>query len=535
MSLVRRNQTGATVSIDTCLRNLKASANSSYLLRMHRPKSPAKRSQFIAAEDLAVPSRETASHKSVKNRKMKLHLSPLLFAYICLMTITGFGQSDSPPSTFRADARYVAIGDSITQNGWYVPYVEMYYLTRYPKRKLDAFNCGINGDTAEGGSKRYTWDIAPHKPTVATIFFGMNDVGRDNYREGKTGNDLTRQNSIDNYEKHLRELVKLLQTNNVETIVILPTIFDNTAIAQSPQYPGLNEALGECANRARKIANELGCKIIDFYHPMLEVTKTKQSSEPAFSMISSDRVHPTAMGQFYMAYLFLMSQHAPEDVAQVSVNAITGMVVQTKNCQVENVRLGKDELSFRYTAKAVPFPVEKMMSESATWIPFMENLNREILQITSLSEGTYQVTFDNQPILECTAEELARGLNLAAEKTPQAKQSQHAWALYRQRQEYIFALRAIARVERSAFAPETPRPITLQEIEPKLQAYLKRAEGSRWFDTLSKEVNTYRKCKADEAEMRLKVDSLMNEIRGIVQPLPHIVRISRKTETGKER
>ena len=437
---------------------------------------------------------------------------------------------------FPDNTRYTAIGDSITQGGWYAPYVDLYYLTRFPKQKLDVFNCGINGDTAEGGLKRYSWDIAPTHPAVASVSFGMNDVGRDYYAVGKVGVEIDQAKAaaIDNYERNLRELVKTLLRDKIQVIVILPTIFDDTAATPAPHYPGLEQAVGECTARALKVADETGCPVIDFYHPMLKVTREHQAADPAFSMIGGDRTHPTQIGQLFMAYLFLKAQHVPADVAGVSIKGTDGSVAQMTNCQIDQAKVENGTISFRYAANALPFPIEEWTSAATKWAPFIDDLDREIIQVTGLAPGNYQLSIDDQPIRTYTAEKLAQGVNLATEnKTPQAQQAMKVWNAYKERQDYVFKLRTIACVERSCFAPDPPRPATLQEMEPRLEAHIKKFAGNQWEKAIKEEVDAYRKCKQDEPGMRAKVDSMLPAIRALAQPVPHVVKISPASATSE--
>jgi len=432
---------------------------------------------------------------------------------------------------FSDNTRYAAIGDSITHNGWYLPYVDLYCLTRFPSQKTDIFNCGINGDTADGATRRHAWDIAPHQPTVASVMFGMNDVGRELYENRKSGDDVKKERlvRIANYERNLRELVCVLQRAKTRVMVILPTIFDDTAQSNSPHYPGLDKALGAYAARAKQVADEMSCTTIDFHGPMQKLTLEQQARDPAFSLIEPDRTHPTMQGQFFMAYLFLKTLGAPAEIAKVSIDR-EGKVRQSTNCQITHIKKRRKGLTFRYSANALPFPlkpIEQWTDASTTWLPFANDLNREFFQITDLPTGIYQLTIDKQPIRTYTAAELHAGINLAVENnTPQAHQSHAVWKVYAKRQALVFKLRTIACVERAAFAPDHPRPTTVKKIEPLLAAYLKREVGTPWEKAIAEEVAAYRKFKGDETEMRVSVDSMLENIRALTLPEPREVTLN---------
>src|SRR2546429_3092888 len=69
----------------------------------------------------------------------------------------------------------VVMGDSITEQRLYSNYLEIWSQTRFPSRELVFRNVGIGGDTSGGGNNRFKRDVLPHKPTVLTVDFGMND------------------------------------------------------------------------------------------------------------------------------------------------------------------------------------------------------------------------------------------------------------------------------------------------------------------------------------------------------------------------
>jgi lysophospholipase L1-like esterase len=99
------------------------------------------------------------------------------------VSLRGAGEGNDSPLAFRAQDRWCAIGDSITHSGSYHEWIQLYWMTRFPTHSLELFNGGISGDTAEGGLRRFLWDILPNRPTVASVMFGMNDVARTLYSD----------------------------------------------------------------------------------------------------------------------------------------------------------------------------------------------------------------------------------------------------------------------------------------------------------------------------------------------------------------
>src|SRR6187399_1959688 len=71
--------------------------------------------------------------------------------------------------------RFIFIGDSITHQCLYTQFVENFYYTRNPEKRLHFRNAGVSGDKAQDALNRFDEDIASFKPTIATILLGMND------------------------------------------------------------------------------------------------------------------------------------------------------------------------------------------------------------------------------------------------------------------------------------------------------------------------------------------------------------------------
>ena len=85
------------------------------------------------------------------------------------------------------ESRVVVIGDSITQAGDYVVYVEAFLLTRFPDRTITIINHGLSSETAAGTSEadhpgrrpwihdRFDRDVTAWNPDIVVACYGMND------------------------------------------------------------------------------------------------------------------------------------------------------------------------------------------------------------------------------------------------------------------------------------------------------------------------------------------------------------------------
>lgn len=452
----------------------------------------------------------------------------LAFPLLCLSL---HGAEDHDLSALFPDGtRYTALGDSITRGGHYHSGVHLFLTTRFPEQKIDLSNAGISGDTAAGALKRLEWDVLPSDPTLVSIMFGMNDVGSsDIYGPTSTGPQVEeqRRKRLDTYEQKLRETVKRLRDKNARIILIAPSILDETVQSAATNYPGKNVALGEASNRVRKMAAEQNIPLVDFYSPMLEITQKLQTTNPAFSLIGKDRIHPDASGHFVMTYLFLKALNAPGEVASIVIDKTGGAA--SSNCAVDEITTRENGISFRYKAAALPFPVEDAARPALEWVPFTEDLNRETLTVRDLPAGAYRLEIDGKFIRNYTAADLSSGVNIATEvATPQHQQAKEVLGLFKKRWGAISKLRDIAFVEHGT-CRELPHPLTLDQVKPKIEAWVNTAKGKPYEGFYKKCADAYAENKPREEELQAEANQAMTEIRTAAQPRSHQVSLTKST------
>ena len=107
-----------------------------------------------------------------------------------------------------------------------------------------------------------------------------------------------------------------------------------------------------------------------------------------------------------MAYFFLKSQGlAGKPVANVCINAATRKVLNTENCYVSKLKSKTMELHWHsiiwqslYLIHLIQCRVagEKKHSqfEASEYVPIIEELNQEILQVKGLQPGNYMLKID---------------------------------------------------------------------------------------------------------------------------------------------
>ncbi len=353
---------------------------------------------------------------------------------------------------FRDGETVCFFGDSITHGGRFHSYIYDYYLTRFPDRVIRFVNAGVSGDSAGGALGRLTEDVAVKKPTSVVFMFGMNDVGRGNYVATPDAVRLDAQRrSLDAYQTNMEKLVARVRSEACEPrlVFITPSPFDQTAVNERKNnQPGCNDGLGRCAALVREIAVKNGGAVVDFHAPMTALNEKLQKQDSSFTIVGPDRVHPGAPGHLMMAWLFLKAQGASALVSKVVVNAMTCRVDMSANAAVSDVaKKDGGVCQFTILEQSLPFPIDPAALTILDLLPIEQDLNQEILAVTGLHSGGYELRIDGGLVGRYTADALAKGINLALnDAAPQVKQAQAVAKLNEARRLTETALRNYAAV-----------------------------------------------------------------------------------------
>ncbi|WP_417739313.1 SGNH/GDSL hydrolase family protein [Rosistilla oblonga] len=354
-------------------------------------------------------------------------------------TVTPEAKPPAIPATPFADGERVCfLGDSITAGGYVQTLIADYYLTRFPERTIHFFNAGRSGDTASGSLSRLKEDVIDKRPTSVVIMFGMNDVSRGSYTANPTDAQKVRQQqALDRYKAKMEEVVARLrdEANNPKLYFMTPSPFDQTVVLdRDNNQPGCNDGLGRCAAIVRQLALENNAPVIDLHGPMTALNLQQQKLVPTWTIVGPDRVHPGSPGRLMMAWLLLKAQGAPATISRTTIDAAAGKVAESVNAEVESVERTEEGVKFMSREQALPFPINAGPMELLDLLPIGDDLAQQILSVTGLSEGTYELRIDGAAVGQYQAADLASGLNLAFNKaTPQYKQARRVAELNSQR------------------------------------------------------------------------------------------------------
>jgi len=342
-------------------------------------------------------------------------------ALLCLCLapcLAATARAADPPAPFALHDgdRVVFYGDSITQDGGYARFVEEYVRTRYPQWDVRFYNAGVGGDTVRGGwagpvDVRLGRDVVALKPTVVTIMLGMNDGGY------KPFDPTTLAAFGEGYRAIVAKLRQALP--GVRLTFIRTSPFDD--VSRPPQFaPGYDDAL----RRLGCYVSSLGDKetVVDFREPVNAGIAAVLKENPDLArQLLPDRVHPSAAGHTVMGAALLRAWNAPSLVTRVAIDAAAKAVTGAENSAVTGLAAAAGGLSWTQLDRALPLPVsfEDATIELAQKAGAdLDSLDQEVLLVSGLAPGRYELKIDGQATGTFTDADLAKGVNLARQNTP---------------------------------------------------------------------------------------------------------------------
>lgn len=338
---------------------------------------------------------------------------------------------------FAEGDRVVFLGDSITHHGRYLEQIALYYETRFPDRDIWFSGSGESGGNAgeDSAMRRLDDDVVSKNPTVVTVMFGMNDVWRDEWprNEPTAANIENQARSFREYTNNMTRLVAAIQerAGGPQVIRLTPTPFDQTCLLEGKQSELVcNDGLAVFAEWLRGAAKREGAPIVDLQAFLHALNDREQNKDPCWSFMRGggtnkfDRVHPSEFGHTFVTYAFLKSQGAPSEVSTIAIDAEKGVVMKAGNAVVSELTVSGEEMSFTVLEKSLPYPLEGECADAARYVPFVEELNREMFFVKGLSPGEWELLIDGEKVGLWSSLELDSGINLATcRATPQYHQA----------------------------------------------------------------------------------------------------------------
>jgi lysophospholipase L1-like esterase len=385
---------------------------------------------------------------------------------------------------FKDGDTVVMIGDSITEQHLYSNYVEMWTVSRFPAWKLTFRNVGIGGDRSVGGNGRFKRDVLAHKPTAMTVDFGMNDGG---YRPFDP-------KLFDVYTKGLQGMADQAKAAGIRVAWITPQPVEHNPNDKGLKAESYNKTLEKFSEGVKEIAEKNGGLFVNQFHPYWAVIEKARAAGAKGRITAGDAVHPGPPGQALMAAAILKGMSFPRLVSDVRIALVDKgqPAIKHENCKVTQFGAkssdsgAPDSVKFMRQDNALPFfppGAEGILK----WAPLLEEMNHYGLKVTGLKAGRYEIRLGGKKVAEHSADELAKGVNLAKAALsagPVADQVKRVWKAITEKNNY-FSKEVFRGVVRNGKIPAAERPKLYEERMkrmPELDAAVREALVMRPYE-----------------------------------------------------
>ncbi len=440
--------------------------------------------------------------------------------------------AETPITKIAPGERIVFLGDSITHGGGYIFHIQMFEDLRYPGSGTVMMNAGISGDTAGGGCRRWDYEVLPMKPDRVFVMFGMNDVGITFYKttEPTEEEQKRRQNNLTNYTNNQKRLAEMILKEGKKLVLMTPTAYDQYGDVKADKKVAANEpGLATCAEIVRKLAKEKNLELVELYEPYTAQLK----AHPELHLCGQDRVHPQGVGHLLMAALILEATGEEGLIDEVKVNVTPNdpknILIVTKNATISDTNVPESTakgFSFKYAPKALPFPCVPEYKTVEMLYPLTEKLNREIIRVTGLPEGSYALKANDVEIATATAEELSNGVNIAILATPSQKKAQDAATVMRKLHNAVRQLRSVPYMN-TIILNRKGNLDNMDECFQVLDKWLEDMVNASAYTYYKHQVKSYKELRPVMAEKQQEIETLRKRLAAFA-PEPFVIAVEAK-------
>ena len=217
------------------------------------------------------------------------------------------------------EQRIVFLGDSITQGGAYIEYIEAALIAQHPESNKQIIPLGLSSETVSGLSEdghaggkfprpdlheRLERVLAKTRPEVVLACYGMNDGIYQPLDAQRTAAFQTR----------MRKLHEKVTSAGARIIHLTPPVFDPVPIAERVLPAGLdayprpfkdyNAVLDVYSDWLLAMRQEAKWEVLDVHGRMTAALASRRADDPKFSF-AKDGVHPGPEGHLIIAQLVL--------------------------------------------------------------------------------------------------------------------------------------------------------------------------------------------------------------------------------------
>lgn len=228
-------------------------------------------------------------------------LAMAALAFFCCGAVQAETRAALPPPVKRV----LFLGDSITYAGQYTAFVEAYFVTRDPGRRIEFINVGLPSETVSGLSEtghaggkfprpvlseRLARVLTQTKPDLVFACYGMNDGIYQPFDEQR----------FQAFAEGIRQLRAAVADAHAKIIHLTPPHYDGQKTGNLAYISTLDRYSQWLLDQRRQ-----GWDVIDIHGPMTGYIAQKRKEDRDF-VFAKDGVHPNDFGHWLMAKQVLL-------------------------------------------------------------------------------------------------------------------------------------------------------------------------------------------------------------------------------------
>lgn len=207
-------------------------------------------------------------------------------------------------ASLLAGKRVMVLGDSITQGGGYVTFIEYLLEKQYPALDFDIVSVGLSSETTSGLSEeghaggrfprpclheRLGRALEAVQPALVVACYGMNDGIYLPYSEDR----------MQAFRDGITRMVKRCNAVGAQVVLVTPPVFDNRG--SDSEY---DTVLARFAEWEVSTPPQGVVAVADLHTLMADALTQRQKEDPKFHF-AKDGVHPSELGHLVMALSIL--------------------------------------------------------------------------------------------------------------------------------------------------------------------------------------------------------------------------------------
>jgi hypothetical protein len=306
--------------------------------------------------------------------------------------------------------RVAVCGDASAGDTGYATFIESYLLGVQQVPGIFSAQFGWATQSPQDLIKALQTDLLPFRPTVVTLYYGFGDNGTA--KPDAQALETRRTGEI--------ELIHALQEAGVRTVVVgSPICADSTLYRKGPeQATNYNQALAAVAAVDKDVAAKAGAVYAGVYEASLEaMAKLKSRFGPDYPFNPENVWQYNDISRLMIAGALLKALGCDGAVGSITIDFATDQAEASRGIKIMSYQdwILKAEMSrypLSYPGHGTSHPE---LDPAMAIVPFSQDLNRFILTIKNLPSPKAKVWWGSDLWRDYSREELARGVNLAAD------------------------------------------------------------------------------------------------------------------------